>query len=167
MKPFSERIKSFPADQFIDWLCLACVDVRQVRTEEDAQDEINNIRDAVTERLSALEARVKELDRLKAQDPNPFMYAIMNPEGNAHFDDMCVASDIGSLEEAIDYLDDDERSKYKIIPVYAGLHPVIPEGWQLVPVEPTQKMVDAHMNGVVSGGFQCGYRAMISAAPTP
>jgi len=59
MKPFSERIKSFPADQFIDWLCLACVDVRQVRTEEDAQDEINNIRDAVTERLSALEARVK------------------------------------------------------------------------------------------------------------
>lgn len=43
----------------------------------------------------------------------------------------------------------------------------VPKAWCLVPVEPTQKMVDAHMNGVVSGGFQCGYRAMLAAAPTP
>jgi len=42
-----------------------------------------------------------------------------------------------------------------------------PKGWKLVPVEPTQEMVDAHMNGVASGGFQCGYRAMIAASPTP
>lgn len=55
MKPLSERIKSFSADQFIDWLCLACVDVREVRTEEDAQAEINTIRSVVKERLSALE----------------------------------------------------------------------------------------------------------------
>ncbi|WIL43078.1 hypothetical protein QPJ96_05880 [Pantoea agglomerans] len=31
MKPLSERIKDFPADQFVDWLCLSCVDVREVR----------------------------------------------------------------------------------------------------------------------------------------
>lgn len=55
MKPLSERIKDFPADQFVDWLCLSCVDVREVRSEEDAQGEIKKIRKAVTERLTALE----------------------------------------------------------------------------------------------------------------
>lgn len=59
MKPLSERIKGFPTDQFVDWLCLACVDVRELRTLEDAQNQINEIRDVVTERLSALEKRIK------------------------------------------------------------------------------------------------------------
>lgn len=65
MKPLSERIKDFPADQFVDWLCLSCVDVREVRNEEDAQDEINKIRKAVTERLTALE---KQRDALAAEN---------------------------------------------------------------------------------------------------
>lgn len=55
MKPLSERIKEFPANQFVDWICLSCVDVREVSSEEDAQDEINKIRKAVTERLAGLE----------------------------------------------------------------------------------------------------------------
>lgn len=56
MKPLSERIKEFDNAQFVDWLCLACVDVREVRTPDDAQKEINNIRAAVTERLARLSA---------------------------------------------------------------------------------------------------------------
>lgn len=59
MKPLSERIKDFPASQFVDWLCLACVDVREVRTPDDAQDEINKIREALTERLAALAQRAE------------------------------------------------------------------------------------------------------------
>ncbi|RAH33218.1 hypothetical protein [Pantoea agglomerans] len=59
MKPLSERIKDFPANQFVDWLCLSCVDVREVNSEEDAQDEINKIRQAVTVRLTGLEQRAE------------------------------------------------------------------------------------------------------------
>lgn len=42
-----------------------------------------------------------------------------------------------------------------------------PEGWRLVPIEPTQEMIDAHVEGVQSGGMQKGYRAMLAAAPAP
>lgn len=63
MKPLSERIKDFTASQFIDWLCLACVDVREVRTPVDAQEEINKIREAVTERISELEQRAEAAEQ--------------------------------------------------------------------------------------------------------
>lgn len=59
MKPLAEMIKELPAEQFVDWLCLACVDVREVRTPEDAQEEINKIREAVTERLATLEDKLR------------------------------------------------------------------------------------------------------------
>jgi hypothetical protein len=65
MKPLSERIKDFPANQFVDWLYLSCVDVREVNSEEDAQDEINKIRQAVTERLAGLE---QQRDALAAEN---------------------------------------------------------------------------------------------------
>ncbi len=58
MKPLSERLKTFSASQFIDWLCLACVDVREVHTPYDAQEEINKIREALTERLSTLQEQL-------------------------------------------------------------------------------------------------------------
>lgn len=41
----------------------------------------------------------------------------------------------------------------------------VPDGWKLVPVEPTQEMIDAHVEGVQTGGMQKGYRAMLAAAP--
>lgn len=44
---------------------------------------------------------------------------------------------------------------------------VIPAGWKLVPIEPTQEMIDAHIEGVQSGGMQKGYRAMLATAPQP
>ena len=46
-----------------------------------------------------------------------------------------------------------------------NLAELVPDGWKLVPVEITQEMVDAHFEGVLSGGVQAGYRAMLAAAP--
>lgn len=46
-----------------------------------------------------------------------------------------------------------------------GNSPVTPDGWVMVPVEPTQEMIDAHIEGVKSGGMQKGYRAMLAVAP--
>ncbi|MCB5313617.1 hypothetical protein [Yersinia intermedia] len=43
--------------------------------------------------------------------------------------------------------------------------PEIPEGWKLVPLEPTQNMVDAHISGMQLAGFSRAYRDMIAAAP--
>lgn len=40
-----------------------------------------------------------------------------------------------------------------------------PDGWKLVPVEPTQRMIDAYNEGMVSGGATRAYRDMLAAAP--
>ena len=45
--------------------------------------------------------------------------------------------------------------------------PVIPDGWKLVPIEPTQGMVDAHISGMQSAGFSRAYRDMLASAPKP
>lgn len=42
-----------------------------------------------------------------------------------------------------------------------------PDGWKLVPVEPTQRMIDAYNEGMVSGGATRAYRDMLAAAPAP
>lgn len=68
MKPLSERLKDFPNAQFVDWLCLACVDVREVRTPDDAQEEINKIRDAVTGRLASLMQRAEAAEAKMVPD---------------------------------------------------------------------------------------------------
>jgi len=49
--------------------------------------------------------------------------------------------------------------------IASGKSPAIPDGYALVPVKPTQAMIDAHVEGVQSGGIQKGYRAMLAAAP--
>lgn len=67
MKPLSERLKDFPNAQFVDWLCLACVDVREVRTPADAQEEINKIRDAVTGRFASLTQRAEAAEAKLAE----------------------------------------------------------------------------------------------------
>ncbi|MDR6298235.1 LexA family protein [Pantoea dispersa] len=41
----------------------------------------------------------------------------------------------------------------------------IPSGWMLVPIEPTQAMIDAHNEGMISGGASKAYREMLAAAP--
>jgi hypothetical protein len=58
----------------------------------------------------------------------------------------------------------------------ARANPVAPDGWQLVPVEPTPKMVDATWDHPIdkNGGIESQnarnvriYRAMLAAAPAP
>lgn len=43
----------------------------------------------------------------------------------------------------------------------------VPDGWKMVPLEPTQRMIDAHIEGMVSGGATRAYRDMLAAAPAP
>ena len=52
-------------------------------------------------------------------------------------------------------------------PQPAHTEQVIPDGWKLVPIEPTQGMVDACFEATSAGGIQKGYRAMLAAAPKP
>lgn len=59
MEKLSDRIKDFPTEQFIDWLCLSCVDVRASHSDDLAQEDINKIREAVTVRLAALEDKLR------------------------------------------------------------------------------------------------------------
>ena len=57
----------------------------------------------------------------------------------------------------------------EVIPLYTHHAPAVPEGWQLVPKEPTEEMRNAFANGTI--GFDRltsnAYRAMLSAAPKP
>lgn len=39
------------------------------------------------------------------------------------------------------------------------------EGWKLVPIEPTQNMVDAHVSGMQLARFSRAYRDMLAAVP--
>lgn len=41
----------------------------------------------------------------------------------------------------------------------------VPEGWQLVPVEPTWEMVQAATHSSVAFGTKASYKAMLAAAP--
>ncbi|HDM8336476.1 TPA: DUF551 domain-containing protein [Yersinia enterocolitica] len=42
-----------------------------------------------------------------------------------------------------------------------------PKKWKLVPIEPTQNMVDAHISGMQLAGFSRAYRDMLATAPEP
>lgn len=44
-------------------------------------------------------------------------------------------------------------------------HPEIPDGWKLVPVEPTIEMVQAATHSAVGFGTRAAYQAMLAAAP--
>lgn len=53
-------------------------------------------------------------------------------------------------------------------PRTAPIEPICATGgadWVKVPREPTQKMIDAHMEGMATGGAMKAYRQMLAAAP--
>ncbi|EOD9895182.1 hypothetical protein [Enterobacter hormaechei] len=53
-----------------------------------------------------------------------------------------------------------------IAPAQDGDSPVIPDGWVILPAEPTQAMMNAWLSEVANWrGHAAGYRAMIAAAP--
>lgn len=59
-------------------------------------------------------------------------------------------------------LNTQERYWFEGEPLYLRQAP-IPEGWKLVPIEPTEEMVEAAIDR--ADGVRNGYRAMLAAAP--
>lgn len=66
------------------------------------------------------------------------------------------AKRITELQDALELAEEAVRAKQP---------PVVPEGWQLVPVEPTMDMVSAATHKSVGFGTLAAYRAMLAAAP--
>lgn len=61
-----------------------------------------------------------------------------------------------------------KKKLYEVRALYTAPQPVIPPGYKLVPVEPTEAMLGAglrHIDGMAS--MPSAYRAMLNAAPTP
>ena len=63
-----------------------------------------------------------------------------------------------------------------LVPLYAAppAAPVVPDGWKLVPVDPTESMLESARLATESEGLttttwlrNCVYRAMLAAAPKP
>ena len=109
--------------------------------------------DALRLRIKAAE---KERDALRAE-----LDALKSQEPVAWLIDWADEPDLGHYfsESAVD--EDSGRSR----PLF--LHPVpasVPEGWQLVPIEPTQEMLDATSWPNCAG---TDYKKMLAAAPRP
>ncbi|EEJ7415797.1 hypothetical protein X034_003476 [Salmonella enterica subsp. enterica] len=52
--------------------------------------------------------------------------------------------------------------------IQAGNSPVTPDGWVMVPKEPTQAMINAWLSEVADWrGHVAGYKAMLAAVPKP
>ena len=107
--------------------------------------------DALRLRIKAAE---KERDALRAE-----LDALKSQEPVAWLIDWADEPDLGHYfsESAVD--EDSGRSR----PLF--LHPVpasVPEGWQLVPIEPTQEMLDATSWPNCAG---TDYKKMLAAAP--
>ncbi|EOS93122.1 hypothetical protein LU631_07005 [Erwinia tracheiphila] len=61
---------------------------------------------ALLAHIETLESIVSaELSGPETKRDKPFMYAIMNPQGDAYFDDDCVSGEKALLEENINNLD--------------------------------------------------------------
>lgn len=61
----------------------------------------------------------------------PFMFAIMTPDGSAHMDENCVGPDAASLYSELNGLNDSPDAGYAIVPLYRfPVQPVaVPVGW--------------------------------------
>ena len=68
-----------------------------------------------------------------------------------------MALRIVELQDALELAEEAVRAKQQLAP----------EGWQLVPVEPTIEMVQAATHNAVGFGTRAAYQAMLAAAPNP
>lgn len=143
---------------------------QQGRFNLEAADEIERLRAELSEQcrllgmsaereakhLAQIAALEKERDALRAE-----LDALKSQEPVAWLIDWADEPDLGHYfsESAVD--EDSGRSR----PLF--LHPVpasVPEGWQLVPIEPTQEMLDATSWPNCAG---TDYKKMLAAAPRP
>lgn len=110
---------------------------------------------------------------LDAQE-KPFMYAISDCDGQAHFDETCVSAHRCDLEDVVGSLNefrDDVDDGYSIVPVYTVTPAAsVPDGYKLAPIEPSKEMLLASKRYKAKNKVPTGpgvYRAMIAAAPVP
>ena len=68
-----------------------------------------------------------------------------------------MALRIVELQDALELADEAVRAKQQ----------AVPDGWQLVPVEPTIEMVQAATHKSVGFGTRAAYQAMLAAATKP
>lgn len=67
---------------------------------------------------------------------------------------------ITELQDALELAEEAVRAKHS-----PDVWKMAPEGWQLVPVEPTIEMVQAPTHSAVGFGTRAAYQAMLASAP--
>lgn len=99
---------------------------------EQAQKNVAVLRGAVERIRGASDAAVIHLRlaeiTLAVLTAKPFMYGIADPDGVAHFDEECVGSDAGILQDEVDCLNDEacggdgprgvESDEYRVVALY-------------------------------------------------
>ena len=107
----------------------------------------------MAKRIEELEAQVMAMAEL-LRDARKYVTALGKPD-----------DEVSTVQMTVSRIDE----------LLAGQAPApsVPEGWQLVPVEPTQEMVECGLMAAVYEGdsasciLASAYRAMLSAAPSP
>jgi len=76
-----------------------------------------------------------ELQEFRKASKKPFMFGIIDPDGEPHMDECCVSTKINGVEDWVAMLNDDVEvgePLYKVMPLYAApqLQAVkVPDGW--------------------------------------
>lgn len=98
------------------------------------------------DRAQISEAKLAELEK-QANDQKPFMYGIMTANGDAHFEDFCVSSDPGLLEDVIWEWNNtlaDNEPKNRVVALFTRTAPAINLA-ELVPERMTPEDVRWHL----------------------
>ena len=98
---------------------------------------------------------------IQEQEPHKHAFATFMPDHHGSATIECAGCNIGMVED----------TKEKVIAAWNRRAPAAsgatPEGWKLVPVEPTPEMVIAFNRGIDFLTWGDCFRAMIAAAPLP
>ncbi|ENP2442639.1 DUF550 domain-containing protein [Salmonella enterica] len=130
----------------------------------------------VLERLRSIVADPRALPRRKEWISGQQYSYVLLENVEAMVEEACRAAMLQSKYRDLSQPVDPQISEYEKIMLRAGNSPVIPEGYALVPVEPTDEMIAAAMNcedvlfnSDESFCVQFGniYEAMLAAAPQP
>lgn len=138
----------------------------EARTEQGKLEAARSVRDNWKERAWAAEEKLAELEK-QASDQKPFMYGIMTANGDAHFEDFCVSSDPGLLEDVIWEWNNslaDNEPKSRVVALFTRPAPAVSLA-ELVPSEtpPDEIMmlksnsvdVSIKRGGVINGWNAC------------
>ncbi len=138
---------------------------RALEQEKEAADRyaerLNTLLDDRDATLSRYEAKLAELD--KQMNPDYFLNRIESS------DKWGPEVELRIYESQLDASKSQDDHGGGIIELFTRPAPaadLVPEGWKLVPVEPTKQMLEASYREA-SVYSPTAYRAMLAAAPTP